>query len=435
VRHRRLRRQASALGIASLAMLGALAAGGLSQVRAQGSTPPPAPTLEPPPPTPVVQPGGGVSPSPFPTSLHTAPPGGEPPEIRAAAAVLVDLDTGQVLFDVGGNHRRPIASLTKIMTALVVLERADPAAVVTVTEEAASGRVAGISSLGLLPEERIHVQQLLYALLLQSANDAALALAEHVGGTVEGFVELMNGRARALGMSRSRFASPNGLDEDGYSSARDLVRLTRRAFATPGFAEIVSARFHTIRSRDAEPRTVQNRNVLLWLYPGAIGVKTGFTSEAGFCVVAAAERDGRRLLAVVLGEPAEPFSDAASLLNYGFAGFERRELIRTGQPLGTVDLAGRAVAVAAGGSLEALVPMDRLVERTIVLDGRVPYPPAVGEAIGGVRVSAGGTDFGTVPLLVTGVPPPPPPEPGTWWGRAFAALVEAAGAVLEGILG
>jgi D-alanyl-D-alanine carboxypeptidase len=178
------------------------------------------------------------------------------------------------------------------MTALLVLERTAPTEVVTVSEEAARPRVAGISALGLVPGERILVDELLYALLLQSANDAADGLAEHVDGTVPAFVERMNARAAELQMTRSRFASPNGLEEVGYSTGRDLVRLTRAAFGEPGFASVAATRSHVVESLDAEPRTVQNRNVLLWLYPGAIGVKTGFTSAAGFCVVAAAERDG-----------------------------------------------------------------------------------------------------------------------------------------------
>ena len=147
------------------------------------------PTLQPPPPTPVIQPGGQVSRSPFPSTLRTPSTSTEVPEIHAASAVLADLDTGQVLFDLHRNERRPIASVTKIMTALLVVERADLTDVVTVTEGAASGQVAGISGLGLMAGERIRVDELLYALLLQSANDAAVALAEHVSGSVDAFVE------------------------------------------------------------------------------------------------------------------------------------------------------------------------------------------------------------------------------------------------------
>ena len=389
----------------------------------------------PPPPTPVVLPGGGTSPSPFPSALRTPAPSAQVPEIRAEAAVLADLDTGQVLFARKPAEQRPIASLTKIMTALLVGERTRPTDVVTVSDEAASGRLAGISGLGLVPGERIRVNELLYALLLQSANDAAIALAEHVSGKVDAFVDDMNARAERLGLSNTMFASPNGLDDDGYSSAGDLVRLTRAAYRSRGFASIVATRFHTVTSLDEPPRIVQNRNILLWLYPGAIGVKTGFTSEAGFCVVASAEREGMRLVAVVLGEPSEPFSDAAALLNYGFAAFDRRTLVERGERLGVVDVGGREIPLTAGDSLRGLVPADRPIRRTVVLDDHVAYPPAVGSRIGVLRLSAGTAELGEVPAIVADVPPPPPPGSGPWWARAIGAVVDAGAAVLNGVVG
>ena len=397
---------------------------------AVAQTPPP-PT---PPPTPVVLPGGGTSPSPFPSTLRTPSPSAQVPEIRAEAAVLADLDTGQVLFAHKLDERRPIASLTKIMTALLVGERTEPTDVVTVSDEAASPRLAGISGLGLVAGERIRVNELLYALLLQSANDAAVALAEHVSGSVDAFVDDMNARAERLGLSHTTFASPNGLDDDGYSSAGDLVRLTRAAYRSHGFASIVATRVHTVTSLDQPPRVVQNRNVLLWLYPGAIGVKTGFTSEAGFCVVAAAEREGMRLLAVVLGEPSEPFSDAAALLNYGFEAFDRRTVVEEGERLGAVEVGGREIPLTAGDTFRGLVPAGP-IRRAVVLDDHVAYPPAVGSRIGVLRLTAGGGVLGEVPAIVADVPPPPPPGSGPWWARAIGAVVDAGAAVLNAVVG
>jgi D-alanyl-D-alanine carboxypeptidase (penicillin-binding protein 5/6) len=349
--------------------------------------------------------------------------------------VLADLDTGQVLFDLNRHERRPIASVTKIMTALLVVERTDLTDVVTVTEAAASGQVSGVSGLGLVAGERIRVDELLYALLLQSANDAAEALAEHVSGSVDAFVEDMNARAEELGMTRTMFTSPNGLDDTGYSSAADLVRLTRAAYRSPGFPSVVATRFHTVESLDAKPRIVQNRNVLLWLYPGAIGVKTGYTSPAGFCLVGAAQRGDERLVAVVLGAPGEPFSAAATLLNYGFDAFERRTLLREGERLDDVDVGGRGVSVSAGGEVLGLIPAGATVSRTVDLESHVAFPPARGEEIGIVRVSAGGRVVGEVPLVVAGVAAPPPPEPGSWWARAAGALVDAGGGVLDALFG
>ncbi len=391
-----------------------------------------------PPPTPVLLPDGRTTLSPFPSVLHTPEPARRPPEISGQAAILADLDSGQVLYEKDADARRAIASVTKIATALLVLERTDPQDVITVSGHAAGdGRTAGISELGLRAGERVRVDELLYALLLQSANDAAVALAEYVSGSVEAFVAEMNERMAKLGLSNTSFASPNGLDDQGYSSARDLVAITRAAYRLPGFASIVATRFRDIPAPPALPtRVVQNRNALLWLYPGAIGVKTGFTSEAGFCIVATAEREGLRLVAVVLGAPRDAFSDAAALLDHGFWAFERREVIADGESLGEVRIGDHEVPVSSGGSLVALVPVDAEITRRIVLDPAAAFPPLPGETVGTVKVSAPEQRIGRVPLEVTSVPAPAPPaEPGTWWRRAFSAVVGGIGAVLDAILG
>ncbi len=393
-------------------------------------------SLETPPPTPVPPAG---SPSPFPSVLHTPSPSAGPPEIRAASAILADLDTGQVLYAKNPGERRPIASLTKIMTALLVLQSTKATDVVTVSEDAAVPQgSAGLSELGLRPGEQLPVSELMYALLLQSANDAATALAEYVGGTVENFVDLMNEKASRLGVhAGTRFYSPNGLDDRGYSTAQDLVTLTRAAFRYPRFAQIVATEFHDIASPTGENRHIQNRNVLLWLYPGAIGVKTGFTTAAGYCVVAAAEREGRRLVAVVLGEPGEPFSDAAALLDYGFDGFEEHMLVEFGESFGTVPIDGHRVTVAAAEDLSKLVPVDGIskLTRAVQVDPEVTFPPAVGERVGEVRVSVPGFRLGRVPLVVSRVPPPPAPSGGPWWRRAASAVTAAVVSVLHALMG
>jgi D-alanyl-D-alanine carboxypeptidase (penicillin-binding protein 5/6) len=390
-----------------------------------------------PPPTPVLLPNGSTTLSPFPSSLRTPEPSRRPPEISAPSAILADLDTGQVLYEKAAEEPRPIASLTKIATALLVMERTSPQDVVTVSARAAGdGPTPGVSELGLVPGERISVGDLLYALLLQSANDAAVALAEHVSGDVEAFVRAMNARVHRLGALDTRFASPSGLDDSGSSTARDLVRITRAAYRLPGFASIVATRTKEIPAPDGPPRVVQNRNALLWLYPGAIGVKTGFTSRAGYCIVAAAERGGVRLVAVVLGAPADAFSDAAALLDYGFFAFERRQVVSAGEALGTVEISGRTVPVAAGGTLIALVPRGAEPVRRIELDPRAAFPPLPGQAVGTVTVALPDLRIGRVPLVVASVPAPPPPrEPGPWWVRASGSVLRAVGAVVDALIG
>ena len=389
-----------------------------------------------PPPTPVPPLG---EPSPFVTDLRTPTPPAARPEMDAASAILADMDSGQVLFQQAPDRRLPIASVTKIMTALLVLERAQLDDVVTVSADATfPPDFAGPSALGLRAGERISVQELLYALLLQSANDAAVALAEHVSGTEERFEAAMNVRARQLGMDNTRFRSPNGLDDRGYSSARDLMILTREVYATqPGFGRMAATRFHDVPAPAGPPRTIQNRNVLLWLYAGAFGVKTGYTARAGFCVVAAAQREGRRLVSVVLGSPGEPFSQAATLMNYGFAAFTPQRFAAPGEAAGTVSLPGGSVSVVTGAGLEALVPVasvDRAT-RTITVAPEAAYPPAAGEQVATMEVAIPGLVLGQIPLVAETVPPPPSlPDDGPWWARAAGAVLDSVGGALRAVI-
>ena len=389
-----------------------------------------------PPPTPV---GPDASPSPFVTVLHTPRLATERPAVDAASAVLADLDSGQVLFAKNPNQHRPIASLTKIMTALLTMERTSPADVLTVSREAAEPAGSnGLSELGLKEGERISVGELEYALLLQSANDAAVALAEEVSGTEQRFIALMNGRAKRLGMTDSHFRSSSGLNDRGYSSARDLVTLTRAAFeADPRFARIVSTKYHDVPSPDGKkPRHIQNRNVLLWLYPGAIGVKTGYTSDAGYCVIAAAQRNGRRLIAVILGGRSEPFSSAAALLNYGFASFTERPFVAPGEDVGVVSVRGGAVEGITGEGLRALVPVSAVGKATRVLipDPAAAYPPSPGEPIATLRVSIPGHVLGDVPVVAAAAPSPPPIRNEPWWRHATSTVAGALERSLRAIL-
>jgi D-alanyl-D-alanine carboxypeptidase (penicillin-binding protein 5/6) len=394
--------------------------------------------VSPPPPTAV-----NGSPSPFPTSLATPTPSVAPPSLTAATAVLEHLDGGQTLFSKAARARRPIASLTKIMTALVVMTEAGPDEIVAVSGNAAS---QSGSSLGLLAGERITVRHLLYALLLQSSNDAAVALAEHVGGSVGGFLALMNRTARQLGMTDSFFTSPSGLDDRGYSSARDLAIVTREVYGQPLFEKIVKTKFHDVPSPSGPPRHIQNRNILLWLYPGAIGVKTGFTTPAGHCLIAAADRDGVRLLVVALGsggaDAAGVFNDGAALLNYGYSAFRLETLIHAGDALGPFTVDGASVPAVAATSLIRLVRLDLIDKVTIDvrMDAGLSLPVGAGDKVGRVSVSVDGKRAGVVDAVATGsvatdAPSPAPPSPSHppaapagSWGRlvdAFRDLVRA----------
>jgi D-alanyl-D-alanine carboxypeptidase len=390
--------------------------------------------LSPPPPTPV-PPDGSLSP--FPTALDTPADPLAVPRISAPSAVLAELSSGQVLYAKDARARRSIASLTKIMTALLTLERTDPAEIVTVRPDSVLADRGGIAALGLEVGERISVTDLLDALMLQSANDAAIALADHVAGSEPRFVRIMNRRADRLGMARTRFRSPNGLDDRGTSTAQDLVTLTRAAYRTEGFAPIVAQMHASVPAPDGSTRELQNRNAMLWLYPGAIGVKTGYTSAAGYCVVAVAEREGRSLVAVVLGAPGDAFSDAAALLDHGFTAFEEHTFVDAGEPSGVVPLTGGAVPVETGARLVALVATATLgnVRERVDVDPDAAYPPAPGARVATLRISIPGFDLGSVPLVVSAVPPPPPAPDGTWWGRAASAIGRGIGAAFSALFG
>lgn len=229
-------------------------------------------------------------------------------EVSATAAVLMDADMGQVLYEKNGDRQMLIASTTKIMTALVVLEHAAPDDVITVTPN----HMAEGSSMYLRAGETVRVEELLYGLLLCSGNDAALALTECAGGLTP-FVALMNEKAAALGMAHTSFANPNGLDADGhYSTARDMAVLAAAAVENPTFRRICSSRSVTIGQR-----TMENHNRLLRQVEGCVGLKTGYTQAAGRTLVSCTEQDGCRLVAVTL-QDGNDWADHAALYDYGF---------------------------------------------------------------------------------------------------------------------
>ena len=273
------------------------------------------------------------------TLLAAAPPAGqahspygprltapEPPDVTAEAWILYDDTYGQVLAEVDADSRRAVASTTKILTALVVLEHTRLHDLVIITETAAS---VGESEIGLVAGEAAWlVEELLAALMLWSANDAAVALAQHVGGSVAGFSEMMNRKVAELGLINSNFVNPHGLDHrDHYSSARDMLSISLAAMENAFFARLAGIRsFSLPHTPDGEPRVAVNRNDLLATYPGALGIKTGYTGRALQTLSAVAERDGRRVYAVVLGSE-DHFGDVTLLLDYAFGNFTPLTLV------------------------------------------------------------------------------------------------------------
>jgi D-alanyl-D-alanine carboxypeptidase (penicillin-binding protein 5/6) len=236
--------------------------------------------------------------------------------IAGRAGVLMDMRTGKILWQHNQHIPLPPASTTKILSALVVLERSQLSERVKVPAEATK---ATGGSARLRAGERLAVEQLLYGMMLGSANDAAIALAGHAGGSVARFVDLMNEKARALDARRSSFQNPTGLPEQGhFATAGDLAVITRAALASPDFRRIVAAREYQWRSANWRGE-LKNSNGFLQSYAGAIGVKTGHTRDAGFCLVAAAARGEKSFIAVILKSTEKSvWRDAKTLLDYGF---------------------------------------------------------------------------------------------------------------------
>ncbi|MDI6710234.1 MAG: D-alanyl-D-alanine carboxypeptidase family protein [Bacillota bacterium] len=324
------------------------------------------------------------------------------PAITGEAAVLMDLDTGQVLYTKNADRRMYPASTTKILTALTALEQGRLEDVVTTSERAS---LTEGSSVYLKIGERQRLKDLLYALMVNSGNDCAVAIAEHIAGSEEQFVDLMNDYASRLGATHSHFANPHGLhDPQHYTTARDLAVIAREAMKNPTFRKIVATRTYTLdRPDDKRPTLLVNRNRLLWTYDGCLGVKTGYTSEASQCLVAAAERNGQRLLSVVLKSQGPAlWTDSAALLDYGFMNFPRVMLVRAGQEIGEIPVPRGAgpLRVTAGGDFAWCLPADN--RSAVSWDVRVApdleAPVARGEQVGTLVLRLNDRDLGHVPL-------------------------------------
>ena len=313
--------------------------------------------------------------------------------VSARSAVLMDAQTERIIYEKLPDQQSLIASTTKIMTALVVCEQCN-----VLDRMEIPGEAVGIegSSMYLKEGEVLTVQELLYGLMLRSGNDAAVALAIYCGGTVEGFAELMNDKARHLGLTNTHFVNPNGLDAPGhYSSARDLAVLAAYAMDNPIFRQTVSTKTVTIGER-----VLQNHNKLLWQVDGADGVKTGYTRAAGRILVSSATRNGRRLVAVTIHAP-DDWRDHKTLLESGFEKYHLKNLILSGQCLGFAEVAGGQNPTVELLACEDFVyPLAETEEVEIVLPtpGFVYAPVAEGQDAGAAHIYLGNALIGKVDL-------------------------------------
>ncbi len=326
----------------------------------------------------------------------------EGPNISAPSAILIDLKTGTVLYAKNEHVRRPPASTTKIMTAIVAIELGDLEDIVTVSKKAA---YTGGSSVWLKVGDRIKLDELLRGTMIKSGNDGCVAIAEHISGTEGAFVELMNHRAAQLGAHNTQFRNPHGLPAAGhYSSAFDLAIIASYAIRYPKIADIVSTKTTIMDGEEGtRDREFWNTNKLLWSFEGSDGVKTGTTSEAGQCLVASATRDGRQMLSVVL-RSSNRWAESEKLLKYGFEEFELLDIYDSGEVVTLIDVKyglSDQVSVLAEAPLSVIIPrgMEEEVVKEIIIDRSINAPVRKNEKIGEVKVSLGDSELGAVNLV------------------------------------
>lgn len=314
--------------------------------------------------------------------------------IAAEKAILQDAQTGRVIYEKNADAQSLIASTTKIMTALVICEQCNVLDRFRIPKEAVG--IEG-SSIYLKEGEVLTIQELLYGLMLHSGNDAAVALAIYCGGTVEGFAEMMNDKARRLGMENSHFVNPNGLDApDHYSTARDMAVLAAYAMENPVFAKTVSTKTVNITGR-----SLHNHNKLLWQIDGADGVKTGYTKAAGRILVSSAVRQGRRLICVTMNDPND-WADHKKLLENGFSGFQVCRIVSEGDTLGSLEIVGGqcgTVELLSAENFEYALSEGETPQIKLPGPGFVYAPVVRGQEAGFAYVCLGEKIIGKIPMI------------------------------------
>lgn len=350
------------------------------------------------------------------------------PDVYFPSGMLSTID-GRQLWARDPDSKRAMASTTKIMTAVVVLENADLDAIVEVKKRTVRN---GQSVMGLIPGERYTVRDLLKGVLVQSGNDAAELLAQHIGGSVDGFVAMMNDKAAALDLRNTHFTNPHGMDEKGHhTSASDLTSLARYAMRNPEFRSMVGKRKDTVRS-NLYTHSLTSHNILLKTYKGAQGIKTGWTDDAGYCIVVSAKRGNVELVGAVLGAPSEGgrAQQAKKLLDWGFKHYRSTLLATAGDSFGRVpitDYMERTVgAVTAQETSAAVFDLAGEVKQRVALKKGVRAPVEAGENVGTLTVYQGKTVLTQIPLVADRDIPAP-----TLWQR----IVFFFGKLWRGIFG
>ncbi len=329
-------------------------------------------------------------------------------KLNARYACLTDAASGRILFEKNGNQPVPMASTTKIMTCIVALENG------ALEDEVAVSHRASIMpdvQLNIREGERYKLKDLLFSLMLESHNDSAVAIAEHVGGSVEGFAAKMNAKAAELGCTQTNFVTPNGLDADGHqTTAVELSRIAGYAIANPTFIEISNTPSYSFTELTGGRKfTVNNINRFLTSYEGAIGIKTGFTSKAGYCFVGAARRDDRTFVSVVLASGWPPhknykWTDTTQLMDFGMTNFNYRDIFHSNiplQPLPVRDGQGNQTPLALEGSIRLLWGESDSATVTLEIPTELKAPVEANMTIGKADFYINGTLVQSFPVQAT----------------------------------
>ena len=338
-----------------------------------------------------------------------------PPSLQAQSVILMDADNGQILYEKNPTERRAPASTTKLMTMLLTFQHVHEGKdswsdIVPVTKDAYQlSQTDGVSDAYLDPRQKLTLEQMMKFIAVLSANDATVAVADKIGGDKQAFVQMMNQEAKTLGLTETHYENPDGLPQaNHYTTARDLAVLARYLVET--YPEVTT---YTSLPQASQTNLVThktnnwpNTDELIGKYPGLDGLKTGYTSEAGYCFVGTAERNGVRLISVVLGEPtnADRFSDTQSLLDYGFNQFTEKKVIAAGQSVGLKSLRvingkEKTIPVSAKNNLTLDLPSGVNDAVSIKLDQNVTAPVKKGQQVGQVQYVADNQVVASAPLL------------------------------------
>lgn len=322
------------------------------------------------------------------------------PSVSAVSACIIECDSGDTVYEKNSTKKMPMASTTKIMTAIIAIENAPLKKIITVSSDAVG--VEG-SSIYLCENERLTTEELLYALMLESANDAACALAIEIGGNIENFVDMMNDKASSLGLRNTHFTNPHGLsDSEHYSTAQDLAILMSYCMKNEMFAKITSTKkFSLDGSDDSYSRLLVNHNRLLGTFDGITGGKTGFTKNAGRCLVTSCERNGVKLCAVTLNAP-DDWNDHKSMYSYGFTIYKRVVLESGGQFEFTAPVCGgdkNSISAHIQDDVTAVLRVNGCDLKRIVCMRRFYYPGIKeGDIIGYINYLNGDLSIATAPI-------------------------------------